>query len=128
MTQPSVNQPPARRRVTSPRPPGSASRRRSVASEIDAQSVLGEIYIGSLVRSQLRLALGTVLVLGATVGMLPLVFWLAPAARRVQLLGIPLPWVLLGALVYPFLVALAWFYVRRAERNEQSFRDLVDDK
>ncbi len=121
-----MTDPPARQRVTSPRRPGELSRRRSVASEIDAQSRLGEIYVHSLVRSQLRLALGTVFVLATTVGLLPLVFWLVPASRRVHLVGIPLPWLLLGGLVYPFLIALAWFYVRRAERNEQAFRDLVD--
>jgi hypothetical protein len=40
-------------------------------------------------------------------------------------LDVPLPWWLLGVLVYPFLLALAWIYVRRAERNERDFRDLV---
>jgi hypothetical protein len=121
-----MTEPPARHRVTSPRTPGGLPRRRSVASEIDAQSRLGEIYIGSLIRTQLRLALGTVVVLAATVGMLPLLFRLVPASRRLHVIGIPLPWVLLGAVVYPFLITLAWIYVRRAERNEQTFRDLLD--
>ena len=44
------------------------------------------------------------------------------------MLGVPLPWWILGALVYPFLVALARFYVRRAERNERAFRDLVRER
>lgn len=121
-----MSEPPVRQRVTSPRTRGGPSPRRSVASEIDAQSRVGEIYIGSLIRSQLRLALGTVVVLALSVGLLPLLFRLVPASRRLHLLGIPLPWLLLGGVVYPFLIALAWFYVRRAEHNEQAFRDLVD--
>ncbi len=42
-----------------------------------------------------------------------------------QLLGLPLPWLLLGALVYPSLVLAAWLYVRQAERNERDFTELV---
>ena len=33
---------------------------------------------------------------------------------------------MLGGLVYPFLFLLGWSYVRRAERNEQDFAELVD--
>jgi hypothetical protein len=40
--------------------------------------------------------------------------------------GVPLPWLLLGGLVYPALVALGWFYVRQAERVEREFSDLVE--
>lgn len=116
---------PERVRVTSPRTAAGRSTRRSVASEIDAQTQVGEIYVRSLIRSQLRLALGVVVVLAGTLGVLPLVFDFVPWTRRVDVLGIPLPWLLLGGVVYPFLITLAWFYVRRAERNERSFHDLI---
>ena len=110
-------------RVTSPRAgrPG----RRSVASEIDAQSEVGEIYMRSLMRTQLRLALMVVGVLAVTVGGLPFLFASSRAVRRAHLLGVPLPWLLLGFVVYPVLFALAWFYVRHAERNEEAFADMV---
>lgn len=114
---------PRRVRVTSPRT--SRPRATSVASEIDAQTAVGEIYMRSLMRVQLRLALTVTLVLALTLGMLPLLFELAPSVRRATLFGVPLPWLLLGFVVYPFLFALAWFYVRRAERNESAFNDLV---
>jgi hypothetical protein len=110
-------------RVTGPRV--RRARRASVASEIDAQTELGEIYMRSLMRTQLRLALGTVLVLASTVGALPLLFATVPWLRRTHLLGVPLPWLVLGVGVYPFLLLLAWSYVRRAEANERSFDDLV---
>jgi hypothetical protein len=39
----------------------------------------------------------------------------------------PLPWLLLGFVVYPVLVLLGWRYVRRAERNERNFADLLSE-
>jgi hypothetical protein len=60
------------------------------------------------------------------VGLLPVLFVLAPETRTTTVLGVPLPWLLLGLVVYPFLVLLGWVYVHRAERNEQSFSDLVE--
>ena len=112
-------------RVTGPRAKGRPARRRSVASEIDAQTQLGEVYIRSLVRTQLRLALGVTTLVGATLGMLPALFSLFPWTRRWHLFGVPLPWLLLGLVVYPCLVLVGWAYVRRAERNERAFSDLV---
>ena len=119
---------PPRVRVTSPRTVAGRPRRMSVSSEIDAQTQLGEVYMRSLMRSQLRLSVGITALLVLTVGMLPLLFAFVPEARRVSLLGVPLPWLLLGFLVYPCLVSLGWFYVRRAERNEQAFTDMVDQQ
>ena len=46
--------------------------------------------------------------------------------RGTRLLGVPLPWLLLGVAVYPWLLVLAWWYVRRAERNEAAFVELVE--
>jgi putative solute:sodium symporter small subunit len=121
-----TDEPVARVRITSPRTVGARSRsQRSNAAEIDAQTRLGEVYVQGLIRAQLRLALYVVLWLAATLGVLPVLFLLLPL-DRVHLLGVPLPWVVLGAGVYPWLVALAWWYVRRAERNEAAFEDLVE--
>ena len=81
----------------------------------------------SLLREQLRLALGVLAVLGLTIGLLPLAFHLAPGLADVRLLGMPLGWLLLGVVVYPVLVALGWVYVRRAERNERDFAEIVSE-
>jgi hypothetical protein len=117
---------PPRVRVTGR--PRTAPTTRSVVSEIDAQTELGEVYVRSLVRSQLRLALRVTAILVLTLGLLPVLFASSATARRTALLGVPLPWWLLGVLVYPFLVLLAWLYVVRAERNERAFRELVRDR
>src|SRR5215217_178521 len=98
--------PQRRVRVTSPRTGAPRTRRATGTSEIDAQSDVGEIYMSSLLRAQLRLA---ALVLVA-----------------VRVLGMPLSWVLLAFAVYPVLLALGWLYVRAAERNERDFTDVVE--
>ena len=97
-----------------------------VAKEIDAQTPLGQVYMGSLIRSQLRLGLLVLAVVGASLLGLPLLFSLVPELGAVRALGLPLPWLLLGVVVHPALIAAAWFYVRQAERNEREFADLVE--
>jgi hypothetical protein len=114
-------------RVTSPR--ATSSRRRpppSAAQEIDVQSQVGEVYLRSLLRAQLRLAVAVVGLLAGLVGTLPLAFWLVPALSERRFLGMPLAWGLLGFAVYPTLVVIGWWYVRAAERNERAFTDVVE--
>jgi len=118
--------PPRRVRVTS-RPAG-RRRRTSVASEIDAQTELGEVYMRSLMRTQLRLALGVLVLLAVTLGALPLLFATVPWLQQARLLGVPVAWLVLGLGAYPLLLSLAAFYVRRAERNERAFHELVRDR
>lgn len=101
--------PPRRVRVTSPRASAGRPRRATVASEIDAQTRLGEVYMASLLRAQLRLAILVIATLALLVGTLPLLFSLVPRVSDVSMFGMPLPWLLLGFLVYPVLVALGWF-------------------
>ncbi len=119
--------PPERVRVTSPwteRP--RLSHRRTATSEIDAQSEVGEIYLRTLLRAQLRLGLSVLVALGLTIGVLPVLFWLAPGLTSTYVLGMPVSWVVLAFGCYPVLVLLAWRYVRRAERNEQAFARVVE--
>ena len=96
--------------------------------DIDAETRLGGMYMGSLLREQLRLALRVLGLLGLGVGLLPLLFHLAPGLGGVRVLGLPVGLLLLGVVAYPFLFGLGWFYVRRAERNEQDFADLMAER
>jgi hypothetical protein len=122
----SGDHPPRRVRVVSPRTRAArASAPRPVRHEIDEQTILGEVYMRSLVRLQLRLAVGVCLIFALLLGGLPLVLSLQPRLSAVHVLGLPLPWLLLGVVVYPVLVLAAWLYVRQAERNERDFSDLV---
>ena len=117
---------PRRVRVTSPRAVAARAQRVPPAREIDAQTLLGEVYMSSLLRSQLRLALLALTALGLFVGGIPLVFWLVPDLSDVEVLAVPLPWLLLAFAVYPFLLGIGWLYVRAAERNERDFTDVLN--
>ncbi len=120
-------QPPERVRVTSPWTDRPRVRPRpSATSEIDALSEVGEIYLRTLLRAQLRLALSILVALGVTIGMLPLLFTLAPSLNAHHVLGMPVSWGLLAFGCYPLLVFLAWRYVRLAERNERAFARVVE--
>ena len=119
-----MNEVPPRVRVT--RPKQSRPRHTTVTSEIDAQSEVGMVYMHSLIRAQLRLALGTLTTLLLTVGLLPWAFAQWADFRTAHLFGLPLPWLLLGVGAYPVIGLLAWNYVHRAERNEARFRDLAN--
>jgi len=79
----------------------------------------------SLVGAQLRLALVVCGGLAVGLGSVPLLVVLAPRSAGAHVLGLPLFWLLLGALVYPLLVAAGWWYVRAAERTEHDFAELV---
>ncbi len=121
-----MSEPPRRVRVTSPRT-GASARTRPVAvtTQIDQRTSLGDVYLASLLRAQLRLAavvLGTVLLV---LGSLPVLFVAVPGLSRVIVLGVPLPWVVLAFAAYPGFVLAGWVFVRRAERNEATFAALV---
>lgn len=117
---------PRRVRVTSPRTGAARAQRIPAAREIDAQTLLGEVYMSSLLRSQLRLALLSLAAVVVLVGGIPLVFWLLPDLSTVEVLAVPLPWLLLAFAVYPVLFVIGWLYVRAAERNERDFTDVLD--
>jgi hypothetical protein len=121
-----AQRPPERQRITGSQPSYTRRRPVEVEREIDEQTALGEVYMRSLMRAQLRLAIGVIATLALTLGALPLLFAVAPAAGRADIAGIPVPWLLLGFLVYPALIGVAVYYVRQAERNEREFAELVD--
>ncbi len=118
-------QPPPRVRVTGPPRRRADVVRPAGTREIDAETALGEVFMRSLLREQLFLALRILLALGLTLGMLPLLFHLFPSLGDVRVGQMPLAWLLLGVLAYPWLVVLGWLYIRRAEGHERDFADLV---
>lgn len=114
--------PPARVRVTGP------PRRRTPlgrAREREEQAALDELYVGSLLRDQLGLALRTLAWVVAVPGLAPLVFWRWPGLAERHVLGVPSAWLVLGVGAYPFLLGLGWRHLRRAERTEDAFAELV---
>lgn len=116
---------PERVRVTGPPRRRASAVRHAGTREIDSETALGEVFMRSLLREQLRLAIAVLVALALSLGMLPLVFHLVPDLAEIRLLHVPVAWVLLGVLAYPWLVFLGWMYIRRAEANETDFAALL---
>nr|WP_298253294.1 hypothetical protein [uncultured Arthrobacter sp.] len=119
---------PRRVRVTAPRTAARATGASfPVAREMAEQSEVGQLFVASLIRSQLRLAL--VVAAGFLVILIgiPVLLAVFPDIDRVTIATIPLPWLLLGLGVYPLVIGSAVLFVRSATRNERRFQDLVDD-
>lgn len=120
-----MSEPTPRVRVTGPPRRRAQVVRSAGTREIDAETALGEVFMRSLLREQLALALRVLTALALTIGLLPLLFHLFPALGDVRVGPLPVAWLLLGVLTYPWLVLLGWLYIRRAEHNERDFADLV---
>jgi hypothetical protein len=98
---------------------------RPIAREIGERTELGEVYLETLMRAQLGLAVRICVTAAVVIGGLPLLFALVPQTSDVHVLGVPLPWILLGVLAYPVMIVLGWRAVLGAERNEREFAELV---
>ena len=78
-------------------------------------------------REQLRLSLAVLALTVLALATLPVLIALVPATRTIAVLGVGLPWVVLGAGVYPTAWVLARWYTRQAERIEGDFTEVVGD-
>ena len=109
--------------MTAPRTPG----RRPVAPAVGAGDP-SAVYVRSLIRAQLRVALVTAgafaLLLAAATATLALV----PEVRTATVGGIPIVWIVLGAGVYPVVLLVAIVFVRAVDRNERHYRSLAADE
>ncbi|WP_341976174.1 heavy metal transporter [Microbacterium sp. LWO13-1.2] len=107
---------PARRTPTSTRGialPGSP------VDEADA------VYARALMRSQLRLALGTIAGFVLVVVALTLTIALIPEIGQILVWGLPLSWLLQAYAFYPIILVFAVLYLRTAARNERRYRALL---
>ena len=113
-------------RVTGPR---TGARRREqvrpVTADIDEQTRLGELYMTALVRAQWRLSVSVLASAAVMICGLPLLFLLVPATLSLHVGPIPLPWLILGVLVYPAVWLTGRYYVRQSEQIEREFTELV---
>lgn len=128
MTDPPETRHTQRVRVTSSRRGATAARRRSSARDLAEQTEVGELYLEGLLRAQLRLALVVLGVVAATLLGLPLLFVVLPATRSVDVAGVPVPWIVLGVLLYPAMVGLAAWFDRHAGRLERRFAEAMDEE
>jgi hypothetical protein len=115
---------PQRVRVTGP--PRYATGPRTRRGDVHEQTPLGDVFLRSLLKEQLALAIRVLVLIGLTLGLLPLAFHLWPDLADLDVVGLPVAWLVLGGLVYPFLLLVGWRYVRSVERNERDFTALVE--
>ena len=94
--------------------------------DVQSDTPYGRLLVRSLTRAQLGLSLLCLALAVVGVASLPLLAALWPGARRVTVAGLPLTLIVLGAGIYPVLMAIGWFYHHQASQLEARFIDLVD--
>ncbi|MCM3778180.1 heavy metal transporter [Microbacterium hydrocarbonoxydans] len=118
---------PKRVRVTADAPPrGPAPLTRGIGLPGSPVDEADAVFTRALMRSQLRLALGTVAGFVLVVIALTLAIALIPEIDQLVVWGLPLSWLLQAYAFYPIIVVFAVLYVRTAARNERRFRALRD--
>jgi hypothetical protein len=100
-------------------------RARTPREELAEGTPHGDVYLGRLIRAQLRLSLLGLGAFGGLVGSLPLVFLLFPSLQDLQPLGVPLPVLVLVVPLFPLIVVIGLLYQRRADALDEAFRDVV---
>jgi uncharacterized membrane protein len=122
-----------------PEPPGKIRRQRVVLAdpriaastlrarvELEEQTSWGELLIKDLVKAQLRTGLLLALLVIVVLGSMPVTFYFVPSFGRLSIIGVPLPWLILGILPFPLLFGIGLWYNRLAERHERDFVDMIE--
>jgi hypothetical protein len=121
-------EPPQREIVrAAPRRPSdsSLSPRRDDLYQPDAY---GRELLASLMRAQAGVSLAVLLPAVSLLALYPLLAVLVPSLATLHFHGLPLTLIILGGGIYPPLVLLGYWYVRRAERLEQRFVELLKEQ
>jgi len=88
----------------------------------------GRELLSSLMRAQAGVSLAALLPAISLLVLYPLLTVLLPRLATFSVLGLPLTLVILGGGIYPPLVLLGYWYIRRAERLEQRFVELLKEQ
>jgi hypothetical protein len=119
---------PVRVAVTAvPRRPG-GTRSSPAAEDLFRESSYSQALLRSLMRAQLGVTVSILAPAAAIVALYPLLSVLFPAVAAADVGPVPLSLVVLGGGIYPPLVGLGFWYVRKAQRVEQRFADLFRDR
>ena len=88
----------------------------------------GRELLASLMRAQGGACVTVLLPALALLALYPLLTAIFPWLATAQVAGLPLTLLVLGGGIYPPLVLLGYWYVRRAERLEQQFVELLKEQ
>ena len=95
--------------------------------ELEEQTSWGKLLVRDLVKVQLRTSVLLAVLVVVVLGVLPALFYFLPSVARFTVIGIPLPWLVLGLLPFPFLFVVGLWYNRLAERHERDFVDMIEN-
>jgi hypothetical protein len=79
-------------------------------------------------RAQAGVSLAVLVPAISLLALYPLLAVLLPSLAAYEVHGLPLTLIILGGGIYPPLVLLGYWYVRRAERLEQRFVELLKEQ
>lgn len=99
-----------------------------VAGDLYKQDSYSRSLVASLMRAQMGVTLSALLPAFTIVLAYPLLAVLSPGLGTAHVLGVPLSLVILGGAIYPPIVLLGLWYVRRTERVERRFVELFRDR
>ncbi len=94
--------------------------------ELEEQTSVGEKLIRDLIKQQLKSAFGLAFAVLVGMCLLPITFYLFPVIGDLEVLGIGVPWLVLGLAPFPILYGVGWVFRRQAERHERDFVNMVD--
>jgi hypothetical protein len=126
--RPAPDAPARARREVIRTPPRHAPDGRPPAADLYRQDAYSRTFLDALMRGQLGVTLGVLLPAAAILALYPLLAVLFPRLDTFRVFGLPLALVILGGGIYPPLVLLGFWYVRRAEQFEQRFVELLEDR
>lgn len=117
---------PRRRRVVLADSTKSRGKALRTIIELEEQTSVGEKLVRDLIRQQLKSAFGLAFAVLIGMCLLPITFYLVPQIGDLKVLGIPIPWLVLGLAPFPILYGVGWVFRRQAERHERDFVNMVD--
>jgi hypothetical protein len=117
------------RQVVRSQPRRSGGRASSPAlDDLYEPDAYGQELLTSLMRAQGGACVTVLLPALALLALYPLLTALFPRLATAELFGLPLTLLILGGGIYPPLVLLGYWYVRRAERLERQFVELLKEQ
>jgi putative solute:sodium symporter small subunit len=114
--------------VRAPARKGPAVSRSPVAGDLYQQDNYARTLLRSLMRAQLGATVSVLVPAASLLLLYPMLAVLFPNLARMTFGGVPLTFIVLGGGIYPPLVLLGFWYRRRAERVEQRFVELLEDR
>ena len=99
-----------------------------VPGDLYRQDSYARTLLSSLMRAQLGATVAVLVPAAALLCLYPLLAVLLPSLGHAEVGGLPLTFIVLGGGIYPPLVLLGFWYRRRADRVEQRFTELLEER